>query len=229
MSTDAGRLWEVEAGSYDAAYDDPGRGGMLVRGRLAAALDLLGGTPGRILDAGMGGGRLCDELDRRGWTVHGCDASEAMVQIARKRVPGRAASLVRAPIEHLPFDDGFFDAAVALGVLEYSESVERSLGELARVVSPGGICVISFPNFRGFPSLWRSRILYPVVRAAKGIAPLGRPAPIPPRHPIPESHLLTLVGGAGLVPATVTRLGSGGREAGPLTAVQIVVRANRRS
>src|SRR5262245_65528374 len=97
----------------------------------------------------MGGGRLVEALDRRGWVVTGIDLSEAMVDLARRRVPGLADTLLVGPVERLPFDDGTFDAVTALGVLEFTEDVSLALGELARVVRAGGTAVVSWPNFGG--------------------------------------------------------------------------------
>jgi SAM-dependent methyltransferase len=175
----------------------------------------------------MGGGRLCAELDRRGWTVEGCDASAAMVELARGRLPERAERLVRGRIEELPFPDGSFDAAVSLGVIEYSPSVEAALRELARVVKPAGTCVFSFPNFRGLPSVWRRRLLYPAVRAAKRVAPFGRPVPLPPRHVVGEDGVVDAARRARLEPREIVRLGSDGSRTGKVLAVQIVVLTRR--
>ena len=55
---------------------------------------------------GMGTGRLCAVLDRRGWRVSGIDLSPEMVAAARRRLPQLAERLVEGPIEQLPFDDG---------------------------------------------------------------------------------------------------------------------------
>jgi SAM-dependent methyltransferase len=223
-------LWESGAEAYDGAYDADTRGGRLLRARLEATGELLGAGPGRALDAGMGGGRLCQELDRRGWTVFGLDRSAAMVALARGRLPHRAEHLVRGPIEELPFGEKSFDAVTALGVLEYSDDVSRALGEVARVLRPLGQCVLSFPNFRGLPSRWRRHVLYPAARAVKRAAKGGRPAPAAPGHVLRESELLRLLGVAGLVPYEIVRLGTGGARLagdrlGPILAAQIVVSA----
>jgi len=72
-------------------------------------------------------------------------------------------------IESLPFADGSFDAVVAAGVLEYSE-LERALPELARVLRPGGLAVVSYPNPGNLYGLWKLRVWYRFVRAAKHMA-----------------------------------------------------------
>jgi ubiquinone/menaquinone biosynthesis C-methylase UbiE len=51
---------------------------------------------------------------------------------------GRAAEIVDAPVESLPFPDGTFDTAVVTYVLCSVPSQEAALAEIARVLKPGG-------------------------------------------------------------------------------------------
>jgi 2-polyprenyl-3-methyl-5-hydroxy-6-metoxy-1,4-benzoquinol methylase len=223
--------WEQQAARYDSAYDDPGRRGRLVRARLEAALELLGDSPRRVLDIGMGGGRLCADLHRRGWTVTGTDASEAMVELARRRVPELGDSLLPARIEELPFENGSFDAVAALGVLEYAEDVAHALDEVARVLRGGGAAVISWPNFGGLYTAWRGGVVYRLVRGVKRVVPIGRPAPARPRTRVGRRELAALLRQAGLAPESEVLLGAGGRRlgsrVGPSLAAQVVLVARR--
>ncbi len=134
-------------------------------------------APGDVLDAGMGPGRLCVELDALGWTVSGVDASERMVEAARARLPHARDRLVHADLERIPFAAGAFDAVAATGVLEYVDDLHRALGELHRVLRPGGVAVISITNAASLAAAWLSRAYYPTVRAVKSMLPAARPAP----------------------------------------------------
>ena len=192
---------------YDRRYDESNAAGRLLRRRLEVAVELLGEPRGSVLDVGMGTGRLCAELDRSGWDVSGVDLSPAMVGAARRRLPQLAERLVEGPIEHLPFDDGSFDAVTATGVLEYAtHDLDAAVAELARVLRLEGVAVLSFPRQQSPALLWRSKLLYPAVRAAKRIAPFGRPAPLdlPPRS---EQEFLAAVAGAGLSVEETRRIG----------------------
>jgi SAM-dependent methyltransferase len=205
---------------YDSSYDD--QRGRLVRARLAATIDLLGDTPGRVLDTGMGGGRLVEALAARGWTVSGTDVSERMVALARQRVPKLAESLVVAPIEALPFADGNFDAVTALGVLEFTEDLPAALREVARVVRDDGRAVVSWPSFKGLYAVWRGGVLYRVARA------LGRPAPPPAPNPLGLEQFTALLREVGLRAERTVLLGPrGGVVGSPLRAAQIVVAARK--
>jgi 2-polyprenyl-3-methyl-5-hydroxy-6-metoxy-1,4-benzoquinol methylase len=207
-------LWEEQAGSYDAVYDDPDTG-RLVRARLDVTLAFLPGEAGTALDVGMGGGRLVEALDRHGWHVSGTDASAAMVELARARVPSRAGELTQAPIEQLPFADGSFDAVVALGVLEYSADVGQALRKLARVARPGGTLIVSYPNFDGL----RSRVRRPLRTL------LGRSTA---RHVLGEAALRRLAEVAALQVVDVRRLGSAGQVTTKRRAVQLVLATRKR-
>jgi glycogen(starch) synthase len=54
--------------------------------------------------------------------------------------------LVRADARELPFEDGEFDAVLALDLLPHLPDLEQGLGELARIVRPGGKLVFDTSN-----------------------------------------------------------------------------------
>jgi len=145
----------------------------------------------------MGPGRLCAELAARDWTVSGIDASAEMVAAARRRVPGAADRLVQAAIEELPFEDESFDRVAATGVLEYAD-VPRALSELARVLRPDGVVVVSYPNPRALYGIWKSRVWYGGMRILKRLRP--RPQQSMPRgaSTIPPERFVGLLADAGL-------------------------------
>jgi SAM-dependent methyltransferase len=209
---DAPAFFDGEAARYDRAYDAPKRrDGRALRTRLTAAARLLGDGPGEVLDAGMGPGRLCAALDRKGWTVTGIDGSQEMVELARRRVPHARERLLCARIEDLPFPDAGFDAVAATGVLEYVEDRAATVQELARVLRPGGRAVVSIPNVLSIPSLWRRTVLYPAVRAAKKLGLVQR-APFPRKRPPVPRRFKAMLADAGLRVESVERLGPTGTQ-----------------
>ncbi|MFL5647494.1 MAG: class I SAM-dependent methyltransferase, partial [Chloroflexota bacterium] len=102
----------------------------------------------RVLDVGCGPGALTAELVKRVGApdrVAAVDPSEPFVAAARARNPGVA--IERATAEHLPFDDGRFDAALAQLVVHFMSDPVAGLAEMARVTRPGGVvaaCVWDF-------------------------------------------------------------------------------------
>ena len=95
----------------------------------------------RVLDVGCGTGRLAVALAERGAKVWGVDPSEEMLAQARA-VAGIRVGLKRGAAEALPFKDGWFERAVMRLVVHLVER-PRALGELARVLAPGGRAVIA--------------------------------------------------------------------------------------
>lgn len=102
--------------------------------------ELRGRTDLDVLDAGCGGGATMESLRRYG-RVRGMEYSGEAVAYNRER--GR--DVVRGSIEALPFDDGSFDLALALDVIEHVPDDLRALEELFRVLRPGGSLLVTVP------------------------------------------------------------------------------------
>jgi SAM-dependent methyltransferase len=94
-----------------------------------------------VLEVGCGNGNIWREnLDRipPGWRITLTDLSAGMVEEARA-VLGDRADYVVTDVQELPFADESFDAVVANHMLFHVEDRARALGEIARVLRPGGV------------------------------------------------------------------------------------------
>ncbi|MBA2615800.1 MAG: glycosyltransferase [Actinobacteria bacterium] len=127
-----------------------------------------------ILDVGGGYGRLAGPL-AESHDVTLCDVSPEMVQEARRRWPGLRA--LECDAAALPFEDGAYDAALALDLTPHAADLDRVLSELARVVRPGGEVILDSTNAAAlwvlaFPAYvdWRPRRLLRTLRAG-GVLP----------------------------------------------------------
>lgn len=198
-SADVAALFDAESEGYDEAHEGP-RAHLLHR-RMEAVLETVGPGPGAALDAGMGPGRLCAELEARGWTVSGVDISERMVALAARRLPGARERMHRGSITELPFADGGFDAVAATGVLEYLPDPAAGIRELVRVLAPGGTLVVSIPNAASLRERWTASVLYPALRASKRLLP-GSLRPPPPHKapPLSAGTVTAMIRAAGASP-----------------------------
>ena len=107
-------------------------------------LEFLGDLAGkRVLDAGCGKGRFARVLSERHprAEIWGLDLAESMLKFAPPAIRTCAGSLT-----DLPFRDGAFHAAYATESLEHAVDIERAVGELCRVVAPGGRIVVIDKN-----------------------------------------------------------------------------------
>jgi SAM-dependent methyltransferase len=102
-------------------------------------------APGeRLLDVGCGTGALLGALAGRGAPdkLNGVDLSPAMVARARGRLPA-AVRLAVADAADLPFPAGSFDVVVSSSSFHFWPRPERVLGELGRILAPGGRLAIT--------------------------------------------------------------------------------------
>lgn len=92
-------------------------------------------TGARILDAGCGAGQMTAELAARGAEVTAVDISPALVEIARRRLPGEHADRVSFRTgDMLAADLGRFDHVVAMDSMIYYgvPDIARALDNLGR-------------------------------------------------------------------------------------------------
>ncbi len=99
--------------------------------------------PGRILDVATGTAGVALQLaERTQARIVGLDLTESMLRRGRQRV-ARSGSQDRVALllgraEQLPFPDASFDAVSFTYLLRYVADPAATLGELARVLRPGG-------------------------------------------------------------------------------------------
>ena len=121
------------------------------RRRAVARLNAHGG---RVLEVGVGTG-LALPLYAGGVEVTAIDFSEEMLAKAEAKVAAqgltRVASLRQMDARFLDFPDAAFDAVAAMHILSVVPEPERVMAEIARVLKPGGIVVVTnhFARTRG--------------------------------------------------------------------------------
>jgi SAM-dependent methyltransferase len=127
-------LWEDHAGWWIDGFTE-GADPEYTEQILPLAAAELGGFE-RVLDVGCGDGQISRLLAVEGAAVVGVDPTWNQIRVAAER--GGGAAYARADAAGLPFVDASFDAAVACLVFEHIDDVEGAIGEVARVLRPGG-------------------------------------------------------------------------------------------
>ncbi|MEZ5317283.1 MAG: methyltransferase domain-containing protein [Vicinamibacterales bacterium] len=147
FDADAARRFEAIYQTPDAA-----RRRLLVRDALAL-------QPGeRVIDVGTGPGFLARDMAGpvgQDGGVLGVDTSDAMLARARDRcadVPW--VRFESGDASQLPVDDATFDAAASVQVFEFIPDVDHALGEMHRVLKPGGRAVVVATDWDSI--LWHS-------------------------------------------------------------------------
>ena len=115
--------------------------------RLEVVFDeLLGGAAlegRRVLDAGCGYGAFSRLAARRGAHVVSSDIAENLVRRARNSAGSRG---VVADACALAFGDASFETVISSEMVEHVERPADAVKELARVLEPGGLLVLTTPN-----------------------------------------------------------------------------------
>lgn len=143
LPAEAEQLWEVNSTWWQECFTE-GADPEYTEQIIPLLRELLeGAAPGAVLDIGCGEGQLSRVAAslpcvRR---VVGIDPTLAQLEMALQRQSGGAGTEVqysRGAANALPFPDASFDAAFACLVFEHIEGTAEALGEVGRVLRPGG-------------------------------------------------------------------------------------------
>jgi SAM-dependent methyltransferase len=134
--------WRAEADRWAVWASTPDHDVFFWRYNLPAFLDLVPDPPGTgpTLDVGCGEGRVARALAARGHAVLGVDAAPLLVRAAVAAEPTTPAAVADAVA--LPLRTAAASLAISFMVLQDVDDLDAVLGELARVLAPGGrLCI----------------------------------------------------------------------------------------
>lgn len=162
-----GELWGGAAEDYAEVQEPTGTP------MYEAAFDAIGISDGcRLLDVGCGSGFALALAHKRGAAVSGFDASEAMLRVARTRLP--EGDFRQGDLEALPYGDGTFDAVTAFNSVQYASDPVQGLKEIKRVAVPGApVAVATW----GDPARCEAKVLMAAVGALLPPPPPGAGGP----------------------------------------------------
>lgn len=152
-------MTQVEPVSLRDFYDQPGVPISSGSDRAVRQVRMLAGVlrervgPQTILDVGCGDGAataLMAGLDPRNHVV-GVDWSARAVRMAREN----GFDIVRGGVDGLPFASGSADVVIMSELIEHLVDTDAALGEVRRVLRPGGVLLLSTPNL----AAWYNRVL----------------------------------------------------------------------
>ncbi len=168
-----GRLWgaRAEAWAEEEAAEAP---------KYEAAIARVEIAPGQeVLDIGCGSGVFLRMAADRGARTSGLDASEGLLEVARRRLPG--ADLRVGDMQRLPWGDDRFDLVTGFNSFFFADDMVAALREARRVAKPGATVLIQ---------VWGRAErcdLTPVLQAVRALRPAP---PVPPAPPLSQPGVL---------------------------------------
>jgi SAM-dependent methyltransferase len=105
----------------------------------------------KLLDCGAGTGAFAAEMQREVQCTAMDDHQESL-DILRQRLP--ASAVIEGNCTDIPLVSNAFDAVTALDVLEHIPDDRTAATELVRVLTPGGILVVTVPAMMSLWSDW---------------------------------------------------------------------------
>lgn len=129
----------------------------------------------RALDLGCGTGRHTAALVEAGASVVALDFCPEMMECARKKLEGHAVAWVHHALPApLPFADERFDLVVMGLVAEHVPALDVVLADVARVLKPGGRCVLSALHPERTAAGQRARFIDPATGERRPIVTIHR-------------------------------------------------------
>jgi len=102
-----------------------------------------------LIDIGAGTGTYTYYLKSFVKSIVAIEPAPNMVGEFKRKNPDIPIEIARA--EHIPFNDHYFDMAIAMGdVLSYVGNLEKAMREIHRILKPGGYLIASVDNFHFF-------------------------------------------------------------------------------
>ncbi len=98
---------------------------------------------GRLLDVGTAGGSFLAVAKRRGWDVAGCEPNRWMTEWSKQHY---GLEVTAGTIFDMKLPDASFDVVTLWDVLEHTPDPKAVLKECNRVLKPGGLFVVNYPD-----------------------------------------------------------------------------------
>ncbi len=124
--------------------------------RVAAFIREVVGLTGisRVIEVGVGTGRVALPLAREVGAVYGVDISRTMLRRLRSKQTGEPVHIAEADATRLPFAAQRFDAAIGVHIFHLVPTWQDALREVARVLRPGAPLLDAGGGTTSYDPLW---------------------------------------------------------------------------
>ncbi|MBK8809901.1 MAG: class I SAM-dependent methyltransferase [Acidobacteria bacterium] len=136
--------YDADPSDYFVNHESPVK--LLVANKLLERAEQWLGKKGKILDIGCGRGEIVQTAETAGWEVVGIEPSEPFADYAERH---SGVKILRKTLEECHFDADEFDCIFLSAVLEHLYNPMEIVGEISRILKPGGLFYFDVPNESG--------------------------------------------------------------------------------
>lgn len=99
-----------------------------------------------VLDIASGSGYGTKILAESAKFVYGVDVNEAAVNYSKKKYASKNIEYLVGDGESIPLKDNSVDVVITFETIEHIKNYSKFLDEVARVLKPDGLAIVSTPN-----------------------------------------------------------------------------------
>ena len=158
-------FFDRRAADYDREYSQATLAGHALRVRRQKVLQLFDQPGGSVLDVGCGPGVMVEGLRALDCTFCGVDPSRNTIAIASERFrDDDRVRFLQGDASRLEFSDDVFDCVLCMGVIDSVPDGQRAIGEMVRVLKPGGTLILTVANLASPYAWWMNYVVYPALQ-----------------------------------------------------------------
>lgn len=153
--------WNNWGGNYSNVWHNVAKQALSKKEMALINKYLLNYVPKKILDIGVGNGRILENIMENGkgdLEIYGIDVSEKMVDICREKFRGvsfvKSLEVCDVSKAEVCFDEKF-DLITVIRVLKYNQNWKEILGRIHKSLNKDGVCIFSMPNSHSMAGIKR--------------------------------------------------------------------------
>ena len=127
---------------------------------------------GTVLDVGCGNGIISLQLGKEGYAVHGIDMSDKSIENAKQKNPFTNVTFSVMDAETMRASGQRYDAIVCSEVLEHLNQPSNLVHQLADILQPNGILLVTVPNGTGQASSSTGSPMYKLIVIVAALVPI---------------------------------------------------------
>jgi ubiquinone/menaquinone biosynthesis C-methylase UbiE len=126
-------------------------------------------SEGIYLDIGCGTANYTHYIAKQGYTFYGIDPSDIMLDIAKTKNIG--GTFTKAAAEQIPFDNNYFDGAIAILTFHHWKNQQQGLNEICRVLKPDNNVVLFSFTQKQIDGYWLTHYFPEMTKRSNALIP----------------------------------------------------------